>query len=119
MTTKTRELPAPAGALYYRTWNRGSLIYQAYTVSDADSGTLEGNDPGLQYLGFIVDIRISSLANWAVPHKVGSASLWGIEANAPGAYFTEIEEGLIRAAEEDLRLTFLAMRYAVPEIDRA
>ena len=45
MTTKTKGLAAPKGAIAYRTFERGALIYQVFQLQDADTAFDEHRDP--------------------------------------------------------------------------
>jgi hypothetical protein len=119
------QLPAPKNAIDYRTFTRGALIYQVYREEDPDtspgSEISENHYEAWQadawgYVGVVVEIRIKSEMNWAIPHKVGSASLWGIESDSGADYFAQVEAELIAEAEEDVRLTFNALKYAMPQI---
>ena len=119
-----------------RTFEKGPLVYEVYRLIDydtqpdelIDSGRYEDADPARvekykkedaarlksfqdewNYLGVCCDIRIKTATNWAVPHKVGSASLWGIESDSGEAYFAQVEAEMIAEAEADLEKTIAAL----------
>jgi hypothetical protein len=56
-------------------------------------------------MGITCDIQVKTTAAWAVPHKVGSASLWNVESDSEESYLQSVEAEMIAEAEADLKLT--------------
>lgn len=143
MKAATKPLPAPTGAINYRTFERGALIFQVYTTPDLvttfeqepgryagvsadERAKYEAQDEARYeawqadewaYLDVVVDIRIKTETNWYIPHKIGSASLSSVESDSGADYFAEVEKDLVAEATEDARKTWQALKNAAKQLE--
>jgi hypothetical protein len=81
---------------------------------ERDKERLEAYNRGdWHMMGVTVDVRIKTPANWAKPHMVGHAALWGIESDSDAAYIEEVERDLIEEALQDAKLTYESLQKSV------
>lgn len=62
-----------------------------------------------EYVGLRVEVQVATTMNWAVPHTVGRASLWGINSDAGSEYFESVLADLKEEAKEDVKATTTAL----------
>ena len=94
--------------------------YQSDTPEDRkkyrkqDRERLAGYEAGRWFMvGVVCEVSIKTATNWAVPHVVARASVWGIESDSSDSFITETEEEQIAEADADLKATADALAEAM------